>query len=103
LIQKTCASLIGLLDLSDHVNKMCRTLSGGNKRKLSVAIALVGSPVVVLLDEPTSGMDPKARRVLWDSLNRIRDKGKSLILTTHRLFRKFRKMLPKVLVFLCQF
>lgn len=54
LIKKTCLSLIKLLDLCDHVDKMCCTLSGGNKRKLSVAIALVGSPVIILLDEPTS-------------------------------------------------
>lgn len=85
LIEYTCLSLIDLLDLSDHVNKMNQHLSGGNKRKLSVAISLVGSPCVVLLDEPTSGMDPKTRRTLWNSLNNIRNKGKSLILTTHSM------------------
>nr|UOU03313.1 ATP-binding cassette subfamily A3-2 [Brachionus rubens] len=85
LVKKTCLSLINLLDLDDHINKMCYTLSGGNKRKLSVAIALVGSPVVVLLDEPTSGMDPITRRTLWNCLIKIKNKGKSLILTTHSM------------------
>jgi ABC-type multidrug transport system ATPase subunit len=84
LIKKTCLSLIRLLTLHEHVDKMCYTLSGGNKRKLSVAISLIGSPLVILLDEPTSGMDPKTRRTLWNCLNTIRNKGKSLILTTHR-------------------
>jgi ATP-binding cassette, subfamily A (ABC1), member 3 len=85
LIKTACDSLIKLLDLTDHVEKMCYTLSGGNKRKLSVAIALIGSPNIVLLDEPTSGMDPKTRRSLWNCLNSIRNRGKSLILTTHSM------------------
>ena len=76
LIAQTCTSLIRLLDLSDHTSKMCYTLSGGNKRKLSVAISLIGSPIVVLLDEPTSGMDPKTRRFLWNCLSTIRSQGK---------------------------
>lgn len=58
--------------------------SGGNKRKLSTGVALVGDPPLVLLDEPTSGMDPVARRVLWDVLTSVRDAGRSIILTSHR-------------------
>ena len=54
LVNYTCLSLINLFDLNEHIDKMCYTLSGGNKRKLSVALALIGSPDIVLLDEPTS-------------------------------------------------
>ena len=55
--------------------------SGGNKRKLSAAIALVGDPLVVFLDEPTTGMDPVARRLLWNTLCRIRAEGIDFYLT----------------------
>lgn len=54
ILRRTCISLISLLNLTDHMHKMCYTLSGGNKRKLSVALSLIGSPQVILLDEPTS-------------------------------------------------
>lgn len=54
LVRQTCLSLISMLDLSEHIDKMCYTLSGGNKRKLAVAVSLIGSPSVILLDEPTS-------------------------------------------------
>ena len=58
--------------------------SGGNKRKLSTAVALVGGPAVILLDEPSSGMDPAARRQLWNVLSQVRASGRTLILTSHR-------------------
>ena len=62
--------------------------SGGNKRKLSTAIALVGGPAVILLDEPSSGMDPGARRQLWNILSQVRASGRTLILTSHRSVRE---------------
>ena len=58
--------------------------SGGNKRKLSTAIALVGDPPVVFLDEPTTGMDPVARRLVWNTLTQVRESGRTLVLTSHR-------------------
>lgn len=58
--------------------------SGGNRRKLSTAIALVGDPPIIFLDEPTTGMDPVARRQLWDTISRVRDNGQAIVLTSHR-------------------
>jgi len=58
--------------------------SGGNKRKLSTAIALIGDPPIVFLDEPTTGMDPIARRNLWNTLTKVRKSGTTLVLTSHR-------------------
>lgn len=69
---------------SHEYNHLC-LFSGGNKRKLSTALALVGDPQVVFLDEPTTGMDPAARRMLWDSLTRYRKQDGSIIITSHRL------------------
>lgn len=59
-------------------------VSGGNKRKLCTAIALVGDPPIVFLDEPTTGMDPVARRQLCDTLNDIRADGRCIVITSHR-------------------
>ena len=59
--------------------------SGGNKRKLSTAVALIGDPRIIFLDEPTTGMDPVARRQLWDTIELVRANGQAIVLTSHRL------------------
>ncbi|CAG5929271.1 unnamed protein product, partial [Menidia menidia] len=73
------------LGLIKYASKSAGTYSGGNKRKLSTAIALIGSPPVIFLDEPTTGMDPKARRFLWDCILSIIKEGRSVILTSHSM------------------
>ncbi|XP_050413869.2 phospholipid-transporting ATPase ABCA3 [Patella vulgata] len=78
-------SLIDILMLRKHADKKTQVYSGGNKRKLSVAIALIGDPGFILLDEPSSGVDPRARRQLWNVLSKVRDSGKTLILTSHSM------------------
>lgn len=77
-------TLRGLL-LEPHANKLVRTYSGGNKRKLSTAIALLGEPTVIFLDEPSTGMDPVARRLLWDTVARARESGKAIVITSHSM------------------
>ncbi|KAF6122839.1 hypothetical protein HJG60_000032 [Phyllostomus discolor] len=77
-------TLRGLL-LEPHANKLVRTYSGGNKRKLSTGIALLGEPTVIFLDEPSTGMDPVARRLLWDTVARARESGKAIVITSHSM------------------
>lgn len=72
------------LGLKDHRLTAAGSLSGGNKRKLSVAIAIVGNPSIILLDEPSAGMDPEARRFMWDVIAKISSsKTSAIILTSH--------------------
>jgi ATP-binding cassette subfamily A (ABC1) protein 3 len=74
------------LNLENHRGKLAETLSGGNKRKLSVAVALIGNPPFIMLDEPSAGMDPKARRFLWTVIANKTKKQRSLVvLTTHSM------------------
>jgi ATP-binding cassette subfamily A (ABC1) protein 3 len=75
------------MDLLDFEHKLAGSLSGGNKRKLSVAIALIGSPPVIFLDEPSTGMDPVARRFMWDVIAKVSTERKdcSIMLTTHSM------------------
>ncbi|KAH9488682.1 ATP-binding cassette sub- A member 3 [Bulinus truncatus] len=78
-------TLIDILMLRPHADKLAGLYSGGNKRKLSTAIALIGDPPFIMLDEPSSGMDPKARRQLWNVLSQVRSSGRTLVLTSHSM------------------
>lgn len=84
-IEKLIIDLTNKLTLFNYINEMAGKLSGGNKRKLGVAIALVGDPLLVFLDEPSAGMDPVARRELWNSVSAVRDSGSTIILTSHSM------------------
>ena len=77
--------LIDRMSLRPHANKAVHTYSGGNLRKLSTAVATVGRPQVLLLDEPTSGMDPGAKRYLWEVIKSLQQSGCSVVLTTHSM------------------
>jgi ABC-2 type transport system ATP-binding protein len=75
--------LIEFLDLAERRNAQTRQLSGGQRQRLAVALALVNDPDVIFLDEPTTGLDPAARRSLWDLVQKLQAQGKTILLTTH--------------------
>ena len=77
--------VIHLVGLEDKRDARIRTLSGGQKRRLDLGLALVGDPELVFLDEPTTGFDPAARRIAWDMIRSLRSLGKTVLLTTHYL------------------
>jgi ABC-type multidrug transport system ATPase subunit len=72
-------------DFTKHLDKQCRYFSGGNKRKLSTAVALIGDPQIIYLDEPTSFMDPLVKRKFWHQIAKLRDSGKTIILSSHSM------------------
>jgi ABC-2 type transport system ATP-binding protein len=75
--------LLREVDLEDKAHSRAKELSGGQRQRFSIATTLVNKPVAVFLDEPTTGLDPQARRNLWDLVQSIRKKGTTVILTTH--------------------
>ncbi|RKO84169.1 P-loop containing nucleoside triphosphate hydrolase protein [Blyttiomyces helicus] len=84
LVPATANALLKLLDLLPHADKQTQHLSGGNKRKTSVGIAVVGKPPCLMLDEPSTGMDPASKRSMWDVISALR-KDHAIILTTHSM------------------
>jgi ABC-2 type transport system ATP-binding protein len=77
--------VIALVGLGEKADDRVKTLSGGQKRRLDLGIALVGDPDLVFLDEPTTGFDPAARRAAWEMIRSLRSLGKTVLLTTHYL------------------
>lgn len=75
--------LLGLVNLKDKAKAKYKDLSGGQKQRFSIATTLINEPKIIFLDEPTTGLDPQARRNLWELIRQIRDKGATVILTTH--------------------
>ena len=77
--------LLEFAQLGDKKNSKVKSLSGGMKRRLTIARALVSDPDILMLDEPTTGLDPQARHILWDRLFRLKEKGVTLLITTHHM------------------
>jgi len=82
-VKAKAEELIAFAQLQDKANGKVDELSGGMKRRLTIARALVNEPAILLLDEPTTGLDPQARHILWDRLFRLKEQGVTLVVTTH--------------------
>ena len=83
LVRQRAEDLLEFVQLSERAGAKVEHLSGGMKRRLLIARALINDPALVVLDEPTTGLDPQARHLVWDKLRELTSKGKTLILTTH--------------------
>src|SRR5580704_13514324 len=83
VIAERTATLLDFVQLTDRAEDQVEPLSGGMKRRLTIARSLVNEPEILLLDEPTTGLDPQARHVVWDRLFRLKQQGVTLVLTTH--------------------
>jgi lipooligosaccharide transport system ATP-binding protein len=83
LISERTDQLLDFVQLTDRAGDQVDPLSGGMKRRLTIARSLINDPDILILDEPTTGLDPQARHVVWDRLFRLKQRGVTLILTTH--------------------
>ncbi len=82
---RDCDEVIAAVGLIDKAGALVRTLSGGQRRRLDVALGIIGNPELLFLDEPTTGFDPKARRDFWSLIRTLKAEGRTILLTTHYL------------------
>lgn len=80
---KPVGEVLGMINLTEHRNKRVKSLSGGQRQRLAIGLAMINDPEVIFLDEPTTGLDPQARRNIWDIILKLKELGTTVILTTH--------------------
>ena len=97
---RPAGEVIALVGLEEKAGSKFRTLSGGQKRRLDLGIALVGDPDLIFLDEPTTGFDPGARRAAWETIRSLRSLGKTILLTTHYI-EEAQQLADRVAVLRC--
>jgi ABC-2 type transport system ATP-binding protein len=83
--QARAASVLESFQLSEYADRKCKTYSGGQRRRVDIALGIIHEPKVVFLDEPTSGLDPQSRAHMWDEIRRLRAEGMTVFITTHYL------------------
>ncbi|AKG33418.1 ABC transporter ATP-binding protein [Paenibacillus durus] len=81
--RKSTAEVLEMINLTEHRSKRVKSLSGGQRQRLAIGLAMINDPQVIFLDEPTTGLDPQARRNIWDIILRLKQLGTTIILTTH--------------------
>jgi ABC-type Na+ transport system ATPase subunit NatA len=84
-LEKLAKSVLAVVNLESTLNEKIGNLSGGMKRRVSIALATIGNPSVLVFDEPTTGLDPENRRVIWRFINRMKESNRTILLTTHLL------------------
>jgi ABC-2 type transport system ATP-binding protein len=83
--QRRAEKALAAFQLSEYADRKCKTYSGGQRRRVDIALGIIHAPRVVFLDEPTSGLDPQSRAHMWDEVKRLREEGMTIFLTTHYL------------------
>jgi len=83
--QERAARALAAFQLTEYADRKCKTYSGGQRRRVDIALGVIHDPQIVFLDEPTTGLDPQSRAHMWDEIRRLRDEGMTVFLTTHYL------------------
>jgi len=82
---RRAAAALSAFDLTEYADRKCKTYSGGQRRRVDIALGIIHSPKVLFLDEPTTGLDPQSRARMWDEIRRLRAEGMTVFITTHYL------------------